>query len=135
VGNDDLVRERQAEARAPLLGRVEQVEDVLALCLVDACAFIVNLNPHAAVVPHRFELGGPPVGHRFTRIAQEIEQRLPKLRLIHGHCRQLRREVQPELDARSVHLASYELRRVTQEMSSSSCCIDSSSRLPSEPGS
>ena len=59
----------------------------------------------------------PSVGHRLSRITKKVEQGLAKLRLVHRNGRQLRGEVQVELDARSIHLASNELGNVTQEMS------------------
>ena len=46
MGDHDLLRERQPEAGAPLLGGVEQIKHVLALFLSNASALIVNLNAY-----------------------------------------------------------------------------------------
>ena len=68
--NDDLLRKRQPEASTPLLGGVEQIKHVLALFLSNASALVVDLNAYTTLVARRFELGGPPIRHCFTCVAQ-----------------------------------------------------------------
>ncbi len=52
--------------------------------IADACALVVHEDPHPGVVPRCFELGDATIRHRLARIAEQVEKRLTKLRLVHG---------------------------------------------------
>src|SRR5688500_7693819 len=60
----DLLREGKAEPGAALLGRVEEVEDPVALLGADPGALVVDADGDAAVGPPHRERGGAAAGHR-----------------------------------------------------------------------
>jgi hypothetical protein len=112
--HDDLLREGQSETRASLLGRIKQVEHVLAVLFADTCAFVVDLDANSIVVAHGFELCDSTVRHRLSRISQQVQQRLTKLCLVHRNRRKLRRKVHLKLYVRRIHFPADELREIAQ---------------------
>jgi hypothetical protein len=88
---------------------------VLAVFLPNAWALIVHLDSNPVVVTHGFELDYASVGHRLARVAKQVEHGLAKLRFVHRDGRQLRRQVDSELDTGSIHFTLDELRDVFQK--------------------
>src|SRR5690349_10378861 len=65
MGHDDLLREGEAEAGAVLLGRVEEIEDFLALFGRNARALIADREAHEArVAGSQGDADGASVRHR-----------------------------------------------------------------------
>ena len=94
VLGDDLLRERQPEAGAALLGREERLEDarqVLGVRCRVRSSRDRDLDARRRRRARVDTVSSPPPGHRVGGVAEQVEERLAELRLVGGDGRQLRR--------------------------------------------
>jgi len=93
--DDDLLHQRQPQPRPPLLGREERIENLTHVGGTDARARVVDRDHDAPRrLAHRdVEAARRRAGHRLARVADQVEQRLPQLRLVGAHVGQPRRDV------------------------------------------
>jgi len=111
VIDDDLLHQRQSEAGPAVLRREERVEDLAEVRRPDARSRIVNGDGDPARRPahHDLEPAHGPARQRLARVANQVDQRLPQLRLVGGDVGQPGVDLDADLDARLRQLASRHL--------------------------
>ena len=106
--DEDLLHERQAEPGPALFRRKERVEDLADVRRADPGPRIVNGDRDASRgLPHRdLEPARRRARHRLTRVAYQVDHRLPELRLVGRNVGQPRSDVDRHLDAGLRQLAA-----------------------------
>src|ERR1700683_1703123 len=101
---DDAPRGGEAEPRAFALGREEGVEDARADGLGDAAPSVVDVDDDAHPVGPDADVDAPPLRPRLARVAQEVQERLPELRLVEERGLEVRLDVELDRAARELDL-------------------------------
>jgi len=101
VIDDDVLHEGEPQPRSALLRREERVEDLPHVRGADSRPRVMQAD-HDAFPRRAHSDLEPPRGrprHRLARVADQVDQRLPQLRLVGGDVREPGRDIDGDVDA------------------------------------